>query len=116
MQICDDSIGSLAHPREVLSRDEAATTGPHRVEEDLRGAGTWRGLYSPTQVTQPVDRQVLLPPVRRGLVSLMGRTSKTTLGLGIVGRRRLRSVPGFAADLKPRGRDQCPRHHAAGAD
>jgi len=62
MQISDDSIGSLAHPREVLARDEAATTGPHRVEEDLRGAGTWRGLYSPTQVTQPVDRQVLLPP------------------------------------------------------
>jgi multidrug resistance efflux pump len=84
MQISDDSIGSHAHPREVLARDEAATTGPHRVEEDLRGAGTWRGLYSPTQVTQPVDRQALMPPVRRGLVSLMGCTSKTTLGLGIV--------------------------------
>jgi multidrug resistance efflux pump len=84
MQISDLSIGSLAHPRGVLARDEAATTGSSRVEEDLRGAGTWRGLYSPTQVTRPVDRQVLLPPVSRGLVSLMRRTSKTTLGLGIV--------------------------------
>ena len=84
MQISDDSIGSLAHPHEVLARDEAATNGRRGLEHDLRGTGTWRGLDSSTQVTQPVDRQVLLPPVRRGLVSLMGRTSKTTLGLGIV--------------------------------
>jgi multidrug resistance efflux pump len=84
MQISDDSIGSLAHPHEVLARDEAANNGPRGHANDLRGTGTWRGLYSPTQVTQPVDRQALLSPVRRGLVSLMGRTSKTTLGLGIV--------------------------------
>src|SRR6266566_2657939 len=84
MQIFDDSIGSLAHPREGLASNEAATTGRRRVADELRGAETWHGLDLPTQVTQPVDRQVLLPPVRRGLVSLMGRTSKTTLGLGIV--------------------------------
>ncbi len=84
MQISDDSIGSLAHPHLVLACDEAAINGPRGLEDDSRGTGTWRGLYSPTQVTQPVDRQALLPPVRRGLVSLMGRTTKTTLGLGIV--------------------------------
>jgi hypothetical protein len=71
MRTSDDSIGSLAHPREVLACDEAATTGPRRVEDDLRGAGTWRGLDSPTQVAQLVDTQALMPPVRRGLVSLL---------------------------------------------
>src|SRR5712664_4199551 len=85
MQTSDDSIGSLAHPREVLACDEAATIGPRRFEDDLRGARAWRGLYSPTQITQPVDRQALMPPVRRRLVSpLVGRISKTMLSLAIV--------------------------------
>jgi multidrug resistance efflux pump len=85
VQISDNSIGSLPHPREVLECDEAATTGLRRVEDDLLGAGTWRGLDSPTQVTQPVDRQALMPPVRHGLVSLLvGRMSKTMLSLAIV--------------------------------
>jgi multidrug resistance efflux pump len=84
MQISDDSTGSLAYPREVPACDEAATTGPRRVENDLRGAGTLHELYSPTQVTQPVDRQGM-PPVRRGLVSpLVRRISKTMLSLGAV--------------------------------
>src|SRR5262245_51194162 len=86
MQISDDSIGSLAHPREVLACGEAATSGRRRVENDLRVAETRRLLDSPTQVTQPVDRQALMPPVRPGLVSLpVGRISKTMLSLGIVG-------------------------------
>src|SRR5215831_12701374 len=85
MQVSDDSIGSFAHPREVLAGDEAATTGRRRVENDLRGAETRRRLDSPTQVTQGVDRQGLMPPVRPGLVSLlMGRISKMMLSLGIV--------------------------------
>jgi hypothetical protein len=42
-------------------------------------------MRSPTQVTQPSDRQVLLPPVGRGLMSLsVGRISTTMLSLGIV--------------------------------
>jgi multidrug resistance efflux pump len=42
-------------------------------------------MRSPTQVTQPADRQALLPPVGRGLVSLsVGRISTTMLSLGIV--------------------------------
>jgi multidrug resistance efflux pump len=86
MQISDHSIGSLARPREILACDETAATGPRRVENDLRGAETRRGLDSPTQVTRPVDRQALMPPVRPGLVSLLvGRISKTMLSLGIVG-------------------------------
>jgi multidrug resistance efflux pump len=41
-------------------------------------------MQSPTQVTQPVDRQAM-PQVRRGLVSpLVRRISKTMLGLGAV--------------------------------
>jgi multidrug resistance efflux pump len=85
MQISDDSIGSRAHPRVDRARDEAAITGAHRIEEELGGAATWRGVYSPTQVTQAVDRQALLPPVQRGLVSmLVGRKSKTMFSLGIV--------------------------------
>src|SRR5215510_11347543 len=86
MQISDESIGSLAHPREVLACNEAATTGPHRVEEKVCGPRTWRGLDSPTQLTKPVDRHTLMPPVRPGLVSslLVGRISKTMLSLGIV--------------------------------
>src|SRR2546427_4122897 len=37
------------------------------------------------QVPQPVDRQALMPSVRRGLVSfVMGRMSKTMLSLAIV--------------------------------
>jgi multidrug resistance efflux pump len=82
MQISDNSIGSLTHSCEVLSCDEPAKTGPRRVADDLRGAGTRRGLYSPAQVTQPVDREALMPPARRGLVSLLlGR--KMILSLGI---------------------------------
>jgi multidrug resistance efflux pump len=85
MQISDDSIGSLAHPREVLACGEAATSGRRRVENGLRGAETRPGLDSPTQVTRPVDRQALMPPLRPGLVSLLvGRKSRTMLSLGIV--------------------------------
>jgi hypothetical protein len=41
-------------------------------------------MQSPTQVTQPVDRQAM-PHVRRGLVALLvGRVSTTILSLGIV--------------------------------
>jgi len=84
MQISDDSMGNIEHPRVVLAGDEAAINGRRGLEDDLRGTGTWRGLGSPTQVARPVDRPVLLPSVRRRLVSLIGRASKTTLGLGIV--------------------------------
>jgi multidrug resistance efflux pump len=82
MQISDNSIGSLTHSCEVPEWDEPATAGPRRVEDHSRGAGTRRELYSPAQVTQPVDRETLTPPVCQGLVSLLvGR--KIILGLGI---------------------------------
>jgi multidrug resistance efflux pump len=82
MQISDNSTGSLAHSREVLACGEPATPGPCRVEDGSRGAGTRRELYSPAQLTQPVDRETLTPPVCQGLVSLLvGR--KMVLSLGI---------------------------------
>jgi hypothetical protein len=80
MRISDNSIGSLSHSCEVPACDEPTTIGP-RIKNDSPGAATRRGLYSPAQVTQPVDSEALMPPVR-GLVSLLaGR--KMILSLGI---------------------------------
>lgn len=77
MQIPDNSIAN----RQALACDELTTTGARRAEHDSPDVGTRRGLYSPEQVTQPVDRAALMPPVR-GLVSLLvGR--KMVLSLGI---------------------------------
>jgi hypothetical protein len=60
----------------VLAPQRAKSTASLRlaadqlIKDDSPGGGTRRGVYSPGRVTQAVDSEALMPPVR-GLVSLL---------------------------------------------
>jgi multidrug resistance efflux pump len=79
MQLSDNSIANC----ETLACSEPVASGRCRIEDDSPDAGTRRGLYSPTQVTQPVDvdRNALMPRVRGVVSRLVGR--KMVLSLGV---------------------------------